>query len=148
LKTPEEIEQLFKDFNNQRLDKRAWTHEAHLTVALLHLKQYDPYDSICRMRAGIILLNKTHGTENNGQKGYHETLTIFWITILDFYIREFPSLTNTETVNSFLSTSLADKALPFLFYEKEKVFSDRYRANFVRPDKLALDDRVIRELLK
>jgi hypothetical protein len=148
LKTTEETEQLFNDFTSQRLDKTSWTHEAHLIVALMHLKQFDYHDALCRMRAGIILLNKKHETENNGQKGYHETLTILWITILDFYIRKFPSQTKAETVNSFLLTPLADRSLPSLFYEKEKVLSSLYRANFVPPDKLSLDDETLDAILQ
>jgi hypothetical protein len=97
--------------------------------------------------AGIIHLNAQHDTENTGQKGYHETLTIFWLTILSFYSRKFSSIPNAEMIKIFLTSSLSDRALPFLFYEKEKVLSAQYRAQFILPDKLTLEDVVIERLL-
>ena len=32
-----------------------------------------------RMRAGIIHLNSFHGTPNTDTRGYHETITRFWM---------------------------------------------------------------------
>jgi hypothetical protein len=90
------------------------------------------------MRAGIIELNKSHETENTGTKGYHETLTIFWMTVLSFYFRTHQSKAIADLVNSFLVSPLADRGLPFLFYQKDKVLSPQYRSQFIEPEKLTL----------
>lgn len=148
MKTLAEIQLLLRDFNNQSIAKKSWTHEAHLIVALLYLKQYDYYDAICRLRSGIILLNKQHDTSNHAQGGYHETLTIFWVTVVDFYVKKIPALTDIEIVNSFLASPLANKSLPFLFYEREKVLSSYCRAFFVDPEKLKMDDKNLLSLLE
>jgi hypothetical protein len=143
-----QLEQLLHDFNTQSLSKADWTHEAHLIVGLMHVKQYEFYDAVCRMRAGIILLNKHHETANNGEKGYHETLTIFWLTVLSFFVRKNPSMSIVELVNSFLSSPIADRSLPFLFYEREKVLSPFFRSQYIKPKKLDLTDENISAILK
>ncbi len=141
------IDRLLAAFNDQTLDAPSWTHEAHLTVGLMHAREYALHDAICRMRGGIILLNGKHQTPNTGQRGYHETLTVFWMTVLSLYVNRFPAMSKTELVNSFLQSPLADRSLPFLFYEKEKVLSEPCRAMYISPEKMPLNEEVIESLL-
>lgn len=49
-----EIEELVQSFLQKTLDKSLWTHAAHLTTAIWHLKQYDIHEATCRMKSAII----------------------------------------------------------------------------------------------
>lgn len=138
--TEEQINELVDDFNKKTLSKELWTHEAHLTTAIWHLKHYDIDEATCLLKSGIISYNLSVGGINNGTRGYHETLTIFWIIVIDYYVRINQTKSLLETCNSFLKCSLVDKTLPFVFYEKDKLLSSSARARFIHPDKRKLND--------
>ena len=143
-----EIIQLAAGFTNQTLDKNKWTHEAHLTVAIWHLRNYDLLEATCLLRSGIISYNLSTGSKNTGSEGYHETLTLFWVSIIDFYVTRQISKTLLETCNNFLNSTLADKALPFYFYEKQNILSAKARAYFIPSDKTPVNNETLEILLK
>ncbi|MBS1916038.1 MAG: hypothetical protein JST87_07150 [Bacteroidetes bacterium] len=132
--TKQQINFLAKQFNDRCLPKPEWTHHAHLIIGIWHVHHYGFFDAICRMKSGIILLNNFHQTENTGNSGYHETLTIFWSTIIAEFIRLNENLLLEESVNAFLTSPLSERTLPFEFYTKEKLMSSYYRACYVEPD--------------
>ncbi len=142
-----EITDLFERFCSTTLEKEKWTHAAHLTGGLCFLKQYDKYEATCRMKSSIIAFNLSVGGENTGSGGYHETLTIFWLEVLHFYVTEHPEYSLLELCNRFLQSPLADKKLPFYFYDRDVLMSAFYRSRFVTPDKQALSDDVLRNYL-
>ena len=142
-----EITNLFEAFCSTTLEKEKWTHAAHLTSGLCFLKKYDQYEATCRMKSGIIAFNLSVGGENTGSGGYHETLTIFWLEVLHFYVTEFPDHSLLELCNQFLQSPLADKKLPFHFYDQEMLMSPLYRSRYVAPDKQALSAEVLRNYL-
>ena len=83
-------EQLLEKFENQTLEKSLWTHEAHLTIAFMYLKKYTPEETIILLRCGIISYNNAVGTINSLNRGYHETMTMFWIWVVASYIHQYP----------------------------------------------------------
>lgn len=141
-----EITDLFEGFCSRTLEKEKWTHFAHLTTGLCFLQQYELHEATCRMKSGIVSYNLSVGGENTGTGGYHETLTIFWMEVLHFYATEFPEYSLLELCNQFLQSPLADKKLPFYFYDQELLMSPLYRARFVAPDKQMLSAEVLRNL--
>lgn len=143
-----EITQLATAFTNQTLDKNKWTHEAHLTVAIWHLRNYDLFEATCLLRSGIISYNLSTGSKNTGTEGYHETLTLFWIAVIDFFVKRETNETLLNTCNNFLHSPLADKALPFYFYEKQSILSAEARAYFIPSDKMPLNNETLEVLLK
>jgi len=136
------IEALVQAFIQGNLPKVAWTHEAHLIIALWHLTEYSVDEATCLLRARIINYNKAVGTENSGNSGYHETLTLFWIWVVTQYL-----VTQNgelkESVNTFIRSKYADRKLAFLFYDKATLFSVSARARWVKPDLQPLDFNVI-----
>ncbi|WP_018342283.1 hypothetical protein [Cytophaga aurantiaca] len=134
-------------FNNQTLPKSEWTHHAHLTVALWYADNYEFNDAICRLKSGVILLNKFHGTENTDRSGYHETLTIFWTKVISIYIELNPLNSLNELHENLLKSKVADKELPFHFYLKEEILSSAYRAVYHEPTLQKLDAETIKVTL-
>lgn len=130
---------LHQQFETACLPKSAWTHEAHLKVALSMLISYPFDEALCHLRAGIILLNKAHQTLNTANAGYHETLTQFWATVINLFLAENTGHTAEKAVCMFLESGLASKDLPFHFYEKEQLLNTRHRARFIPPTKSQLN---------
>ena len=139
----QEIEALVQSFLQRTLDKSRWTHAAHLSTALWHLKQYDIHEATCRMKSGIISFNLSVGGENSGTGGYHETMTLFWMDILHIFVNDNAGLSLKDTCNKLLNSSLGNKNLPFSFYTKEIILSPQARARAVAPDLLELTPAVV-----
>lgn len=143
----ENIEFLVDKFNNQSFLKSEWTHETHLVVGIYFLKNYNFYEAVCRLKSGIILLNKSHQTSNTSDGGYHETLTIFWAKIIRTYLELRQANSIEILVNTFLNSSLADKELAFKFYDKKRLLSPHYRTFYIKENRLAIDKVTIMMLL-
>lgn len=138
---------LVEKFNQATLPKSEWTHEAHLSVALWYVDNYEFDDAICRLKSGIILLNKFHGTDNTDRSGYHETLTIFWAKVISIYIELNPLNSLKELQENLLKSTVADKQLPFHFYLREEILSSAYRAVYHEPTLQKLDEETIKVTL-
>jgi hypothetical protein len=128
----DKIEKIIEGFNTQTLAVEDWTHQAHLLVALWHLQQYSFHEALCLMRAKIICYNQTVGTPNSASRGYHETLT-------QFYLREIDKLLNTigkqlpfeQLADALLKSEIATTNYPMKFYSKEQLFSVEARACYL-----------------
>lgn len=138
---------LIDKFNNKTLSKTDWTHDVHLTVAIWYIYNFDFFDAVCRIKAGIVLLNHSHETENTSKAGYHETLTIFWSKIIQTYITSNKALPMEQLVNGFLNSSLAERNLPFEFYEKERLLDPELRTIYSEPSKKEINQLTVNEIL-
>ena len=138
----EKIDALAQAFIQGSLPRSAWTHEAHLIVALWHLTQYSVDEATCLLRARIINYNKAVGTENSGNSGYHETLTLFWIWVISQYLVTRKGNLG-ELTHTFIHSKYADRKLALSFYNKSTIFSVSARARWVEPDLRPLDYHLI-----
>ena len=144
----DEIEILVQGFNAKTLEKEKWTHAAHLTGAVWYLKRYNFEEAVTLIRKAIAEYNVAVGGQNTTTGGYHETMTIFWMTVADFFVRSNTSLTILDTCNALLSSPLAERTLPFYFYEKDTILSVKARAAYVQPDKEAVNDETLGRVLR
>ena len=87
-KTEEDIANLIEGFKSRTLPAAHWTHEAHLITGLWFNYNYSDLEAICFLRSGIISYNISSGGENTPEKGYHETLTLFWCRILNNFVKK------------------------------------------------------------
>ncbi len=119
------------------LPKSDWTHEAHLTVGLWHLREVGFDEALLRMREGICAYNEAVGTANTETSGYHEheTLTVFWLRVLDAQgLRAEPGAPLEAVLSRLLASSWADRALALRYYDRETLFSPVARAQWVEPN--------------
>jgi hypothetical protein len=128
------IKKLIQQFESRTLAIEAWTHEAHLIVAIWYLKNHTKAEATCYLRSGIISYNVAVGTINSPNSGYHESITLFWIHLIDAYIKAHKSLTISELTSEFLDSKYASKTIFFEYYSKDLLFSTEARANWVAPD--------------
>jgi hypothetical protein len=125
---------LIEGFINQTLDKTLWTHEAHQIVAIWFIMNYEPDDALCRIRSGIIAYNLSVGGVNTGMNGYHETITVFWWTLISLFIRKHQGLTFDEMSDTFLASRYTDRSIGFEYYTKQLLLSSAARARYFPPD--------------
>ena len=128
------VEELLSQFGNKTLPEGQWTHEAHILVAFWHNWYFDFVEAFELVKSKIIAYNEAVGTENSDQSGYHETLTVFWMTLTRNYLHEH-NFTNLEVaIQSFLQTEKAFKTIPLKYYSKELLFSTLARRQWVQGD--------------
>lgn len=99
------------------------------------------------MRSGIVSYNLAVGTENTGDSGYHETLTIFWLTVLNLFLKSQEDKSLLALCNEFLDSKLAINSLPFFFYDRERILSTNARARFQEPNKNEVTRPIINRIL-
>ena len=129
-----EVEALVRDFESCALPFPAWTHAAHLTVALWYLLHYGWPDAVGHMRDGIKRYNHAHGVATTRKRGYHETLTMFWMLHVRSFLED--SYNEGRSLLTLANTLLdgADKNLPLEHYTRARLFSWEARLEWVEPD--------------
>jgi len=134
-------EELWNAFVGRTLPEPSWNHQTHLRVAWLHLARWQLDEAQLRMRVGIIRLNLTHGLEETPERGYHETMTRFWlhaVALARHADAEKPIAVPHSSAFCELHPELLDKTYPLHFYTRHHLMSLQARAIFVEPDRQAL----------
>ena len=131
----EDITTFIKKFEEESLPKEQWTHEAHLATGLFYVYTYGKEQALEKIRINIKKYNVATGGENTATSGYHETITVFWIWVIDTFIKNaLSSLSLQELLIQLLQSEYAATTLPFQFYTKDYLLSEEARKNFVEPD--------------
>jgi hypothetical protein len=128
-----EIEDLVRAFEDTTLPYPGWTHGAHLTVGLWYRLWYGSDDGLQRVRAGIQRYNAAHANEPM-RVGYHETMTRFWLWMIEDYLGRTPIAGSLADLANGLVAACVDRELPFRYYSRERLMSDTARATWVVPD--------------
>jgi len=128
-----EVTDLVARFAKGSLPASEWTHRAHLTVALWYASHHAPGDALDLMRAGILRLNQVHGVPTTPTRGYHETITRFYMQVVVHYVRSDPSGDWAERANR-LYQRLGARDLPLRHYSEARLKSVEARATWVEPD--------------
>ncbi len=131
----EEMFDFVKQFENKTLPEEKWTHGAHLTVAAVYLTEHTPDEAICFLRSDIISFNLAKGGANTPARGYHETMTLFWVWFVMMYlVKNGRGRELVEVVNEMLADPMAGSGTPMRFYSKELITSVQARARWAEPD--------------
>jgi hypothetical protein len=134
-KTDGEIELLIERFENCSVTAKEWTHAAHLTAALWYcLREPDLETATAKMRDGIFKLNAAHGTPNTPTRGYHETLTVFWMRTVSDFLGNIKDRGSLALLANEVIETCGDSGLPLKFYSRELLFSPEARAKYIEPD--------------
>lgn len=132
--TTDEIAALVSAFERCTLPRSRWTHAARLTLALWYLVHYKPSQAIDRMREGIQRYNAAMGIQQTKTDGYHETITLFWLWIGQWYLAERRmSALALDVVNQFIQRC-SDPQLPLRYYSRDRLMSWEARTDWVEPD--------------
>ncbi|MEM6931067.1 MAG: hypothetical protein AAF602_29300 [Myxococcota bacterium] len=123
-------------FEAAKVTADGWTHEAHLRAAFGLVRRYGLHEGLLRMRAGIFALNAAHGTATTSVRGYHETLTVAWFTLIAAAVRDTSALDFAQLVRD--RPELLDPNALDTHYSPERLGSLEARARYVRPDRMLL----------
>lgn len=129
-----DILDLLHQFEACTLPKDAWTHEAHLMVAIAYNLLYGHTAALERVRQNIIRYNEAVGTLNTDHSGYHETITCFWIWLTDCFLQMQEDKSMEVVCNAFMRSRYMHKKMPLRYYSTALLFSTTARKVLVEPD--------------
>jgi hypothetical protein len=115
----------------------AFGHRDHLRVAWLVVRREPGPDAAThRVRAAIRAVAGAAGQPDR----YHETITAFWVRIVDHAVRARPDLDRFE---AFLDAFpfLLDARSPFRHWRRETLLAEAARNAWVEPDLVRLPPR-------
>ena len=129
------VDDLATRFRARAIPHAEWTHREHLIVGAWHVHHHGREGALDRMRAGIRALNDAHGTPNSPTRGYHETITGAYVTLLaEVLAGSAPADPLAERVARILASPLADKDVLFRYWSRELLLSPAARAAWIAPD--------------
>ena len=120
-------------FENCTLPFADWHHHAHLKVAYLYLRQFPFDEALAKARENIKRYNAATNTPETLERGYHETITIAWMRLVQFTLSEYGPASSAEEFLEAQEHLANRKALRF-FYSRERLVSWKAKAEFVEPD--------------
>ena len=133
-----QVDALVAAWRDASLPFDRWTHQAHLVVALDHVLHSDAGTALDLVREGIQRYNAAHGVLQTPTRGYHETITRFYMWAVAEFVAAAPSVPIHELAN-LLVERLGDKRLPLLYYSEARLMSWEARVGWVEPDVVPLD---------
>lgn len=132
----EQIEEVARKFETCEYSPAEFTHARHLTVAAWYLSRVSPGRALALMREKLTQFSRHHG-----KMGYHETITRFWLDLVNEYLgRTDLDKPLTEKINE-LVVLYADKNILFRHYTRDLVMSDLAREHWVEPDLLVQESK-------
>lgn len=135
-----DVETLVHDFEATELPRSQWNHRAHLAIASWYLSGLPEEEAAERFIGGLRRYNYAHGIGAAGRGGYHETMTLFWLSLARSFLEQSASgLPRLDAINA-LVTRFANRAdLIYAFYRPETLEAFEARRGWVEPDRKPLE---------
>lgn len=123
---------LVTGFEAGTLPWAAWRHPQHLAVTAWYMRRDGFERTRTELPVRIRAFNAAHGVETTLERGYHETLTRFWLDQVQAYLQTAPA--DTRELLAGLDAALGDKNLPYTVYSRERLMSGEARTTYLAPD--------------
>lgn len=132
---PSKLPYIVQAFEKGTLPGNQWTHQAHLKVGLWYALNHNYEQALLKMRNGIQFYNNITGIPNTENRGYHETMTQFWLKTLYQFIEECGCTNYVKLLEKLFESEYSSKNYPLRFYTKEEIASTKARAIYLAPTK-------------
>lgn len=128
-RTVAEIEEIVRRFETCQYKPEEFPHTKHVTVAAWYLSHEDKEAAKERMRLGLIRFVQHHG-----KNAFHETITQFWLRMVDDHLRRDRSTGDLISAINEIVSRLTDKNLIYEYYSRGRLDSPEAKAGWVEPD--------------
>lgn len=132
--TEEEIEAFLAAFEGCALPKERWTHGAHILAGACYVRELGREAAIEKMRLCVRRYNESVGGKNTETSGYHETITVMWLRLLDGLWRESRPMERAAFAGLAVERFEGRKAVFREYYGFDVVGSTAARLGWVEPD--------------
>ncbi len=138
--TEAETDAFLLAFESCTLPKERWTHAAHIFTGACFVHQMGEAAAIDHMRSCIRRYNESVGGKNTETSGYHETVTLFWVKLLDQLRLTQPEATRAAFAAEAVARLAADRTLLSRYYDFDVVASTEARRSWLPPTLKVIDD--------
>ena len=129
-----EVHQLVDAFEAGTIAPSQFDHAAHMATALSYLATMSLADAIMHMRSSLLQFTARYGIDV-----YHETITTFWMRLLDHLAKgPYRNVPLWSRINLIVKRWEHAGALE-AHYSRELIGSKAARQNWVLPDRLPLN---------
>ncbi len=118
------------------MPKARWTHGAHLLTGACYVHALGQAAAIDRMRICVKRYNESVGGKNTETSGYHETITIAWVKLLDSLLREVSrdgTPERAEFARLAVERFVGDREIFRRYYDFDVAASVEARRSWIQP---------------
>ena len=101
-------------------------------------------EAMVLLRERIPRYNEAVGGVNTDTDGYHDTITWFYLVMIDDLLNGVENGRTLEELAGLAVAKLGDRDLPFKFYSRDHLMSVAGRRGIVEPDLAPLPRAVVR----
>ena len=132
LEDEESLARFLESFENGTFPGSQFKHPEHLAIAACYLYERSLSDATERARAGIRAFNELQGGQNTVDAGYHETLTVFWLVLIDSVLDR--NLPRIAAARQIVERFASQRDIHRQYYSYNVVNSRAARGAWVKPD--------------
>ena len=132
--TEVEIDAFLHGFEECTLPKERWTHGAHLLTGACYVRELGRDGALEKMRTCVRRFNESVGGKNTETSGYHETITVMWIRLLDGLWQESRPMERAAFARLAVERFEPLKAVFREYYGFDVLGSREARLGWVEPD--------------
>ena len=143
LTADEELTRHAQAFLDRTLPKSEWTHKGHLAAASWLIASWGLARCEAEMPDLIRRYNDVTGVPNTDTEGYHHTITLASLRVIDHVRAELPNphipaqagiCTPLTLFHAVMNSSYAEKDWLFRHWRRETLFTPEARRDWVAPD--------------
>ena len=135
----QQLREFMRAFEARSLPKSRWNHAAHLAVAMWYFSLLPEPEAAARVVEGIRAYNRAQGIRTTATHGYHETITLFWLSVTHRFLCEDRSTNALDRVNAVVRVYGDREDMIFQYYSQDLLRSWKARCSWVDPDLQPLD---------
>jgi len=130
----EAVESFIGLFEDRRLPREHWTHQAHLVAGFWYARRLGMPAALEEIRVRIRAHNESVGTPNSDDNGYHETITRLYVTAIADHVARHRQLPFGQSLQALLESPIGSRDWPFGYYSRERLLSVAARRGWLPPD--------------
>lgn len=134
-----EIDVFLAAFEGCTLPKVEWTHAAHLLTGACYVYTLGREAALAKMRCCVRQYNESVGGKNTETSGYHETITVMWIRLLDHLLRESVPMQRARFAALAVEQFGTQRDIFHEYYDFDLPGSTKARLQWVEPTLKPLD---------
>ena len=135
-----EIDEFLAAFESGTLPMERWTHAAHLLAGACYVHRLRQSSAVNHMRKCVRRYNEAVGGKNTATSGYHETITVFWIKVLDALLLNAQPIARAKFAALAVERFKSQRDLFRRFYDFDVIASTEARAVWIPPTREEIED--------
>lgn len=124
--------ELLTAFESQSISNDDWSHTYHVRIGFIYLSSHEFDKALELVKSGIKKLNKANQVPESQFRGFHETLTVGWLKLIDSQMRKSKFNSSIHLLEKF--HELLNSRLLSEYYSPDRLMSLEAKESYIEPD--------------